>query len=732
MNNKNYAGVVINNVSIQTDKIFTYKIPDKFKEKIEVGYRIKVPFGKGNKAYYGFVFDIYENCNNINNIKDITSICDSFPMLTSKDIDLICWMRKRYLCSYIDCIKLFIPTGVISGVKEKLQYHMYIGKPLEGRYIKDNYKYIYDIVKKYNGQFTKSDLAKDFSLSLSSINTLIKYNFLYTEEQRIQRYNNKEYTLYPAKVLNEYQKNASDIILNSEMDKFLLHGVTGSGKTEIYMNLVSSMIQNKKDSIILVPEISLTPQIVERFKGRFGSSIAVFHSRLSSGERYDEWFRVKERKVKVAIGARSALFLPFHNLGLIVIDEEHETSYKSESNPKYNAREVAEIMCLDKRCKLVLGSATPSIDTYYNAKNGKFKLIRIDKRADGALMPHSSVIDMRDELIKNNKSIISSALYEAISDRLNKKEQVIIFLNRRGFSPFVSCRKCGYVFRCSKCDISLTYHDEDKSLTCHYCGIKRKMPSVCPKCGSKYIKYFGIGTERLEQEIKKFFPSSRILRMDADSTRRKNSFENIYYAFKNNTADILIGTQMIAKGLDFPNVTLVGIIAADLSLNMPDYRSSERTFQLITQVSGRSGRGKKHGEVIIQTYSPDNYSIRYSKDNAYDKFYEEEIKIRKNMDYPPFSKILCINLSSKNEQLLIKRIMKLGERLKSEYNDCNLLGPCPCEISKIKDMFRWQIIIKQNFDLDFANSIKNMIYDELKDVYNDIRINIDINPNSLL
>lgn len=732
MENKNFAGIVINNESIQTDKIFIYKIPEKLKEKINIGYRIKVPFGKGNKIYYGFVFEIYEDCNNIKNTKDITSICDSFPMLTARDIELIFWMRKRYLCSFIDCIKLFIPTGIINGVKGKLQYHVYLGKPLEGHYIKDNYKYIYDIVKKDNGRYTKNEIAKKFNLSLSSINTLIKYSFLYTEEDRIQRYNNKDYTIYPEKILNEYQKNASNVILNSDIDKFLIHGVTGCGKTEIYMNLVSSMIKNQKDSIILVPEISLTPQMVERFKGRFGRSIAVFHSRLSTGERYDEWFRVKEGKVKVAIGARSALFLPFNNLGLIVIDEEHETSYKSESNPKYNTREVAEKICSRGKCKLVLGSATPSIETYYNAKNDKYKLIEIDKRADGALMPHASVVDMRDELIKNNKSIISTSLHEAISDRLNKKEQVMIFLNRRGFSPFVSCRKCGYVFRCSKCDISLTYHDEDKSLTCHYCGMKKKMPSICPKCGSKYIKYFGIGTERLELEVKKFFPSSRILRMDADSTKRKNSFENIYYAFKNNAADILIGTQMIAKGLDFPNVTLVGIIAADLSLNMPDYRSSERTFQLITQVSGRSGRGKKHGEVIIQTYSPDNYSIRYSMENAYNKFYDEEIKIRRNMDYPPFSKILCINLSSKNEQLLIKRIMKLGERLKSEYNGCNIMGPCPCEISKIKDMFRWQIIIKQDFNLNFANSIKNMIYDELKDVYNDIRINIDINPNSLL
>lgn len=731
----NYAEVVINSDSIQLDRTFTYRIPQQFSETLKIGYRVKVPFGLGNKLVDGFVMRLMDHCEDIKRIKDINCLCDKRPLLTERDISLIYEMRDNYLCGFIDCIRLFLPKGIIKGMTEKQRSLIFKGKDLSEKFLKDNYINIYNTVKSYDGIYTKSDLSKLFGFSVSSIETLIKHGFLSTEQSTVFRYNTKVYEDYAPKNLNEEQQKAVNEILYSQNSKFLIHGVTGSGKTEIYMTLVKMMIDMNKDSIILVPEISLTPQMVERFKGRFGRNIAVFHSRLSDGERYDEWFRVKNGKVKVAIGARSAVFLPFNNLGLIVIDEEHESSYKSESDPKYNAKEVAEMICRRSNSKLVLGSATPSIETYYRSNSGEYKLINIIKRADSAIMPHIILVDMREELAKNNKSIFSSILLEAVKDRLEKKEQSIIFLNRRGFSTFVSCRKCGYVFKCTNCDISLTYHNNSKALVCHYCGKTVQLPELCPRCKSRYIKYFGIGTEKVEQEIKRYFPQSNTLRMDFDTTRKKNSFEVIYNSFKNKEADILIGTQMVAKGLDFPDVTLVGIVAADLSLNMPDFRSNERTFQLITQVSGRAGRGKKTGEVIVQTYNPDNYSIVSSLKSDYKGFYNEEIKLRDYMKYPPFVKILSIVLSSKDEKKLIKTAMSLGvilEEYLANVEEINMLGPCPCEISKIKEMYRWQIIIKGNFEHILCQTIKNMVYNHVKDVYNDIRISLDINPNNLL
>ncbi|MBV7271935.1 primosomal protein N' [Clostridiaceae bacterium UIB06] len=730
-----YAGIIVNNTSVQLDKIFTYKIPENLMNKLYVGFRVKIPFGMGNKKIDGFVVELYEDINAKGNIKEIQSICEAFSVFTEKDLLLIKDMREKYLCTYLECIKVFIPTGIFKGIKNKSEALIYLGSKPNGKYDKEPYISIYKVVENNNGIYTKTALSKEFNLSLSSINTMLKNEFLAVQKQIVNRYNEKQYEVYSPKVLNEKQQKAVERILKSKDKVFLLHGVTGSGKTEIYMHLVSEMIEQNKESIILVPEIALTPQMVERFKGRFGKDISVFHSKLSEGERYDEWLRVKMGKVKVAIGARSAIFLPFENLGLIVIDEEHEGSYKSDSNPKYNAREIGEFKCNMGDCKLVLGSATPSIESYYKCEKSKIDLITIKNRADNAIMPEIQIVDMREELLSNNKSIFSRDLYNFIGDRLNKKEQIILFLNRRGYSTFVSCRKCGYVFKCNNCDISLTYHHEGKRLVCHYCGSKQFIPNTCPKCGSKYVKYFGVGTEKIEQEINKVFPSAKTLRMDFDTTRSKNSYENIYKDFKAGKADILIGTQMVAKGLDFKNVTLVGVIAADLSLNLPDFRSTERTFQLITQVSGRAGRGEKAGKVIVQTYNPDNYSIRYACDNDYSNFYKEEINIRYTMDYPPFSEILLINMSSKNENILIKSIQNVGIYLKNKIekdDKIKMLGPCPCQISKIKELYRWQIILKGKITREFGESVRKIVYDLLKDVYNDIRVSIDMNPNSLL
>jgi primosomal protein N' (replication factor Y) len=730
-----YAGIIVDNISAQVDKVFIYSIPENLRERIELGIRVKVPFGNSNKKIDGFIIELYENYESKINIKEIVEICDNYSFLNAKDIELIKFMRENYLCTYLEGIKAIIPNSVIKGRKEKKRDVVFASNSLEGKYKKDPYIKIYNIVLNNNGLYNKNELKRIYKISISSINTLIKHGFLTTKEVILNRYDNRSFNNYPKKILNEEQQIAINKINKSNNNVFLIHGITGSGKTEIYMQLVSEMIEKNRDSIVLVPEISLTPQMVERFKGRFGKDIAVFHSKLSEGEKFDEWLRVKNGKVKVAIGARSAVFLPFNNLGLIIIDEEHEYTYKSESDPKYNTFEIAKFRCNLENSKLILGSATPSIDTYYKAKNEEIELISLKNRADNAMLPKIELVDMREELIENNKSIFSKKLYNEMKKCLQKGEQIILFLNRRGYSTFISCRKCGYVFKCENCDISLTYHNESNILTCHYCGNTKKVTNICPKCKSNYVKYFGIGTEKIETETKKYFPKARILRMDFDTTRGKNSYENIYNTFKENKADILIGTQMIAKGLDFKNVTLVGIIAADLSLNIPDYRSGERTFQLITQVGGRAGRGDKPGKVIVQTYNPDNYSITNAISNDYENFYNEEISIRKDMNYPPFSKIFSINLSSKNEELLIKNIQNIGVILKNIINKndkIEMLGPCPCSISKINEYYRWHIILKGEIYNDLMHNVKNIIYDLTKNSYNDIRISLDINPNSIL
>lgn len=730
-----YAGIIINNEASEVDKIFTYKIPENLISSIKLGQRVKIPFGLGNKILDGFVFELYESFKGKYKIKNIIEICDDFTVITEKDIELIKMMKQKYICNYVDCIKLIIPTGITKGIKQKTNDVVSIKGTLYGKYNKSPYTDIYDFIAENNGLYTKNELNRSYGFSVSSVNTLVKNGILKLEEKIVERYDTRSFEQYREKKLNDSQSAAVNTIMNSGQNKFLIHGVTGSGKTEIYMKLVSLMLEENKETIILVPEISLTPQMVERFKGRFGKDVAVFHSRLSKGERYDEWLRVKNKKVKVAVGARSAIFLPFSNLGLIVIDEEHESSYKSDVSPKYNAVEIGIMKSKIENCKLVLGSATPSIETYYKSLSGEYTLITIKDRADGARMPVINVVDMRQELLNNNKSMFSGLLLDSINDCLMKKEQIILFLNRRGHSTFVSCRKCGYVFKCDNCDISLTYHSDSKKLVCHYCGKTYNYVSVCPKCKSRYVKYFGVGTEKIEQEVKRLFPSARTIRMDYDTTRTKDSYEKIYNQFKNNGADILIGTQMIAKGLDFKNVTLVGIIAADLSLNLPDYRANERTFQLVNQVSGRAGRGSKEGKAILQTYSPENYAIKAAAENDYLGFYKQEIQIRKTMNYPPFSDILLINFSSKNEEQLIKYTQNVGILLKNiskKHTKINMLGPCPCVISKIKEMYRWQIIFKGEINYEIASTVKKTIHDYKDSVYNEIRVNLDINPSSLL
>lgn len=731
---KLYAEVIINSEALEIDRPFTYKVPEEFNNEIKIGQIVKVPFGKGNKTSEGFILNLKNDDNIKFKTKNIAAILVKDPVIDEDDINLIEFLREKTLCKYIDAFRLLIPVGIMKGAKAKKKKVIVLkNEDLSNIKNPDGYKKIVEFFKTNSGKYTKSELINDHSISQYKLNKLIENEVLSIEEESVFRYNDRVYNKDSAKTLTIEQENIIREYINSDDTMFLLKGVTGSGKTEVYMKLVERVLLEEKSAIILVPEIALTPQMIERFKGRFGVNVALFHSKLSDGERFDEWFRVKEGKSKVIVGARSAIFLPAKNLGLIIIDEEHENTYKSEQNPKYQTKEVAEYLSELKGCKVILGSATPSIETYYRALTGEMKLLELNSRVDNKAMPPMKVIDMRNELKGGNKSLFSRELFIAIQERLKRKEQIILFLNRRGFSTFVSCRSCGYVFKCDECDISMTYH-KNGLLICHYCGKTKREPRECPKCHSKYVKFFGAGTQRVEEEVKKYFNNAGILRMDVDTTRDKHSYERIYNTFKNGEADILIGTQMVSKGLDFKNVTLVGILAADMSINIPDYRAAERTFQIITQVAGRAGRGDKQGEVLIQTYTPQHYSLQYAVNYDYEGFYEKEFTVRAMMKYPPFGKLLLINGTSKKEDLLKNFMHKITMMIKPLVENCldiEILGPIPCMISKVKENYRWQIVIKGEFDSYFSKNIKEILYDENKNVYNDIRISMDINPNNL-
>ncbi len=731
-----YAEIILNSEALEIDRPFTYKIPVELEEKVQVGQIVKVPFGMGNKTSEGFVLSIKgENEVNISfKVKKISAIITDEPIIDEDDIKLINFLREKYLCKYIDAFRLLIPVGIMKGAKSKSK-KVIVFKSDDLSCIKkpEGYIEIINFLKENSGKYTKSELINVNSISQYKLNKLIEKGLLVVEEETVFRYNNRTYNVDCEKELTFEQKHVLDEYNNSGNNLFLLKGVTGSGKTEVYMRMVEEVLEKNQSAIVLVPEISLTPQMIERFKGRFGRDVALFHSKLSDGERFDEWFRVKEGKAKLVVGARSAIFLPVKNLGLIIIDEEHENTYKSDQNPKYQTKEVAEFLSEQKGCRVVLGSATPTIETYYRALTGDLKLLELNSRVDGKAMPPMKVIDMRNELRSGNISLFSRELFRDMQEKLSKGEQIILFLNRRGFSTFVSCRSCGYVFKCEECDISMTYH-RSGLLVCHYCGKTKRAPQKCPKCDSKYVKFFGAGTERVEEEVKKYFKDARVLRMDVDTTRGKDSYEKIYNTFKEGKADILIGTQMISKGLDFKNVTLVGILAADMSINIPDYRAAERTFQIITQVAGRAGRGEKQGKVVIQTYTPEHYSLEYAVNYDYEGFYEKEFTVRALMKYPPFGKILLINGISKKEDLLKNFMHKISNVIKplvEKEVEVDILGPIPCLVAKVKENYRWQIVIKGEFESEFAKKIKELLYDENKNVYNDIRISMDINPNNL-
>lgn len=803
--------------------LFTYEVPSHLLTDIKEGHRVSVPFGRSNKPIEAIVVSLKENISDdadISKIKEIDDILDESPLISSENIDLIKWMRNRYMCTYIDCLNLFYPKGYSLETRKIVE----IGKIEDEFELEDEEMKLINTLRLSSSAVTYEDLTKNFTKKLISDmkkkrlikiiweykdkknEKFIKYISLADTVENIEklvkdkkyRLGNKQKELIKFLSLNEsveqdalmqllelsrstiksleskgivkiemveyYRKSINklaykdkEISLNKEqkeiyesiLDKIncnsrkatLLHGVTGSGKTEIYLELIEYMLSQGMDSIFLVPEIALTPQMIARVRNRFGDIVGVFHSMLSEGEKHDVFREIKEGNVRVVIGTRSALFLPFTSLGLIVIDEEHEMSYRSEMTPKYDSIEVARYMAYKQGVTVLLASATPSISDYYRAEKGEYDLLTLNKRANNKPMPEIEVVDMREELHKGNKDDLSEKMIEEIQRTVESGNQAILFLNRRGFASFLTCKDCGHVFRCDRCDISLTYHKYKNKGVCHYCGKEEVIPDKCPECGNKNISPIGIGTEKIELYLKEKFPDYKILRVDKDTTSKKGQLEKILNSFNSGQADILIGTQILSKGHDFDNITLVGIISADMMLNYPDYRAFESTFQLITQVSGRAGRSDKEGKVILQSYNTEHYAIQKAIDYDYKGFYQKEIAIRKTFGYEPFNNIFRLVFSGykynkvrENAYRFLKTLEYLLKENNIYFSDL-ILGPNECSINKINDKYRWQVIVKDN-NMN-VKKLKSMIkyicvtkYEEIFD--KDIVISIEQNPNSFI
>ncbi|AYF92609.1 primosomal protein N' [Apilactobacillus bombintestini] len=577
-------------------------------------------------------------------------------------------------------------------------------------------------------------LAKDYDISESSIKTAIQKNWFkrFLQEEYRNPYKQTVKRNYPLK-LNDDQANAVNTISDSiekENDQvYLLEGVTGSGKTEVYLQTIQRALKMGKTALMLVPEISLTPQMVKRVKGRFGDRVAMLHSGLSSGEKYDEWRRIENGEADVVVGARSAIFAPLDNIGVIIMDEEHESSYKQDDAPRYHTRDVAKWRANYHNCPLVLGSATPSLESRARATKGVYTLIRLPHRINNQSLPEVRIIDMKEQMKENGQEDFSNELLAAINNRLQKHEQVVLMLNRRGYSSFVMCRNCGFVLHCPNCDISLTLHMDSRTMKCHYCGHEEPIPNKCRNCGSKKIRYYGTGTQKVQQQLQRLVPNARILRMDVDTTRRKGSHERLLQRFGNGDADILLGTQMIAKGLDFPNVTLVGVLNADTSLDLPDFRSSERTFDLLTQVSGRAGRAEKSGLVYVQTFNPDNYAIQLSKKQDYELFYRKEMSIRHETNYPPYFFTVKITASDVNESKAAAKMFEIAKILKAKLSQqAIMLGPSPSSILKLKNKYYYQIIIKYKHEPNMDECLEYILNHYQKDAQKGLYVNIDPDP----
>ncbi|MBP3502422.1 MAG: primosomal protein N' [Clostridia bacterium] len=746
------AEIIMNSNVKNLDRTFDYNLPYDMEDKVTIGSRVLVKFGNIKELKEGFVVNIKEKSEF--KVKDISKV-EEKDFVDEPKIKLAKWMAKRYFCNVSDCIKLMLPPGtgtnnIANRAKEKnikfvriLKDENEIEFNIENKKIKSEkqIRALRFLVK--NNEIPSKDLEELADVTNSILKTLEKNGYIEFYEKAVERnpFIHKVITKSQKLQLTDEQEvaysaveDSIDDLMNSE---FLLFGVTGSGKTEVYLQLIEKVLSMGKTSVMLVPEISLTPQTVDRFIARFGQNkIAILHSKLSIGERYDQWYKIKNGEAKIVIGARSAIFAPINDLGIIIIDEEHDSSYKSEMTPRYNVKDVARYLAKEYSVPIVYGSATPDMDTFYKATKGDIELLELTKRANNANLPNINIVDMRRELANGNRSSISMKLYENIKENLQNKKQTILFLNRRGYSTFILCRDCGYVAKCKYCNIALTYHSKENKLKCHYCGYETIPLGYCPDCKSKNIKYSGSGTQKLEEEINKIFPSAKTIRMDVDTVSKKNSHEDILNKFKNENIDILIGTQMVVKGHHFPNVTLVGVIFADGSLNIDDYRANERTFQILTQVAGRAGRGKDKGEVIIQTYNPDNLSIEFSKKQNYKLFYDTEIIIRKQLKYPPFCDIIIIGFSSENENNVIETAkfvyMSLKKKIIEDKLKIILYKPVPAPVDKIKNKYRWRIIIKCKFDEGIINSLNKTLCELKNKNIKDVKTVIDVNPTNMM
>lgn len=714
--------VEINNINV--DKTFDYIVPFEYIENIKIGMRVKVPFA--SRELEGFVLDLVNSTDDNYELKEIISIVDTEPILNNELLHLGQFMSKKYFSTLISCYQTMLPKALKAQNKTTINKKMIKYVELCSNSfpkLKPNQEKIVEYLR-INGKVKKEEVNK---ISVSGVNTLIKNGIII--ESLIEEYRlvtkdiNKEKETF--KLTVEQQEAKNKILSQTQSSVFLLHGVTGSGKTVVYMEIVEEMLNRGKDSIFLVPEISLTPQMVYHFKSRFGDEVAVLHSRLSEGEKYDEYRKIVEGKVHIVVGARSAVFAPFKNLGAIIIDEEHTTSYKQDNNPKYSAIEIAIERAKNNNAIVILGSATPSLETYARSIKGLYTLVELKHRVNTNNLPLVEIVDMSKE--KHRGNIFSSRLITEVNKRLEEHEQIILLLNRRGYSSFITCSNCGYTAKCPHCDITLTYHKTSNTLRCHYCGYADKMNDICPSCGEKAIKTLGTGTEKVEEEIKKVF-NARVVRMDLDTTSKKGSHEKIITAFKNHEYDILLGTQMIAKGLDFSNVTLVGVINADTSLMIPNYRSNEYTFQLLMQTAGRSGRGEKKGSVIIQTFNPEHYAITLASKHDYIDFFKQEMEVRRKLSYPPYYYLIYIKVIGKDYNKISIESNKIASILTRELKNSKILGPTTCSVFKLNGLFRFGIIIKYKKEEKMEEVLQSLVNHYKGN--QTVKVDIDVNPNN--
>ena len=794
--NVQLAKVIVDVPLMQTDKPYSYAVPKEFSTMLEVGMRVHVPFGKANRLIQGIVVELTEETTP--ELKEIAEVLDFTPVLNEEQLWLAEELRKSVFSYKISILKAMLPGFLNSSYdkilhaqpslneqdrllifgNEEQQHFLSLDKELQAKvmrltrqgaiqveyqaidqkHIKTEKWYqvnqgileqlvipqrankkqaLRDVLQAQTAMYRLADLKEHFSREV--IHYFVEQEAVQIIEKEVSRSEAyfENVATDSALVLNEEQGAAVQAItqqIEHGGKPFLLEGVTGSGKTEVYLQVIQEALSRGKTAIMLVPEISLTPQVTNRFIERFGKKVAILHSGLSNGERYDEWRKVERGEAQVVVGARSAIFAPLKNIGAIIIDEEHEASYKQDSNPRYHARDVALLRAKYNQAVLVLGSATPSLESRARAGKGVYHFLQLTKRAKPqAQIPEVEIVDFRDYIGQNEASNFTPILLEAIQDKLDRKEQVVLMLNRRGYSSFVMCRECGTVDTCPNCDISLTLHMDTKSMNCHYCGFSKGIPHTCPNCSSRSIRYYGTGTQKAYDELAEVFPQARILRMDVDTTRKKGSHEQILKEFGEGRADILLGTQMIAKGLDFPNVTLVGVLNADTALNLPDFRSSERTFQLLTQVAGRAGRAEKEGHVIIQSYNPKHYAITFAKNQDYEGFYAYEMSIRKQLAYPPYYFTVGLTLSHKIEAEVVKKSYEVLNMIRSGLSDkVQILGPTPKPIARTHNLYHYQLIIKYRFE-EHLQDVLNQILDWTQEKVNkDLRLSIDHEPQSFM